>query len=65
MAGRSHASKRKRQLALGVFFAGFVLPELQKRRIFRSEYGGRTLRDHLGLHRPANRHLRITADVLS
>jgi FMN-dependent oxidoreductase (nitrilotriacetate monooxygenase family) len=30
-----------------------VVPELQRRRLFRSEYAGPTLRDHLGLQRPA------------
>lgn len=33
-----------------------VLPELRRRGLFRTEYRGRTLRDHLGLKRPANRH---------
>lgn len=33
-----------------------VIPELQKRGIFRTEYEGRTLREHLGLARPANPH---------
>ena len=28
------------------------LPELQRRGLFRTEYKGRTLRDHLGLARP-------------
>ena len=46
-------------------FVDLVVPELQKRGIFRSEYEGRTLRDHLGLHRPANQNLRTTADALS
>jgi FMN-dependent oxidoreductase (nitrilotriacetate monooxygenase family) len=32
-----------------------LVPELQRRGLFRHEYEGRTLRDHLGLHRPANR----------
>jgi hypothetical protein len=32
-----------------------VVPELQRRGIFRREYKGRTLREHLGLARPANR----------
>ncbi len=36
-------------------FVSRVVPELQRRGIFRSEYEGRTLRDHLGLKRPANR----------
>jgi alkanesulfonate monooxygenase len=36
-------------------FADKVVPELQRRGIFRREYEGRTLRDNLGLPRPANR----------
>ena len=32
-----------------------VVPELQRRGLFRKEYGGPTLRDHLGLPRPENR----------
>jgi alkanesulfonate monooxygenase len=36
-------------------FADKVVPELQRRGIFRKEYAGTTLRDHLGLPRPANR----------
>ncbi len=31
------------------------VPELQRRNFFRREYEGRTLREHLGLPRPANR----------
>jgi len=31
------------------------VPELQRRGLFRREYAGHTLRDHLGLARPANR----------
>ena len=31
-----------------------VVPELQKRGIFRSEYEGPTLRENLGLPRPKN-----------
>lgn len=30
-----------------------LLPELRRRGLFRSEYAGTTLRDHLGLQRPA------------
>ncbi len=33
-------------------FVEFVIPELQKRGIYRKEYSGPTLRDHLGLGRP-------------
>lgn len=36
-------------------FVEKVVPELQRRGIFRTEYEGRTLRDNLGLQRPANR----------
>ena len=32
-----------------------LIPELQRRGLFRTEYEGRTLRDHLSLSRPANR----------
>jgi FMN-dependent oxidoreductase (nitrilotriacetate monooxygenase family) len=32
-----------------------VVPELQRRGLFRSAYTGSTLRDHLGLERPASR----------
>lgn len=35
-------------------FARLVIPELQRRELFRTEYQGSTLRDHLGLDRPAN-----------
>ena len=31
-----------------------LVPELQRRGLFRTEYEGTTLRDHLGLPRPAN-----------
>lgn len=34
-------------------FATLVVPELQRRGLFRRNYEGRTLRDHLGLKRPA------------
>jgi FMN-dependent oxidoreductase (nitrilotriacetate monooxygenase family) len=35
-------------------FVDRVVPELQRRGLFRREYTGRTLREHLGLPRPAN-----------
>jgi FMN-dependent oxidoreductase (nitrilotriacetate monooxygenase family) len=38
-------------------FVDLVVPELQRRQLFRSEYSGTMLRDHLGLERPANRHV--------
>lgn len=34
-------------------FATLVVPELQRRGLFRREYEGSTLREHLGLKRPA------------
>jgi FMN-dependent oxidoreductase (nitrilotriacetate monooxygenase family) len=36
-------------------FVNRVVPELQRRGIYRKAYEGRTLREHLGLARPANR----------
>ena len=33
-------------------FTRLVVPELQRRGLYRKAYGGRTLRDHLGLARP-------------
>jgi alkanesulfonate monooxygenase len=36
-------------------FVDLVVPELQRRGIFRREYEGATLREHLGLPRPENR----------
>ena len=36
-------------------FVDQVVPELQRRGIFRREYEGTTLRENLGLRRPANR----------
>ncbi len=37
-------------------FVDGVIPELQRRGLFRTEYQGATLRENLGLARPANRH---------
>lgn len=36
-------------------FVEQVVPELQRRGLFREDYTGTTLRDHLGLDRPRNR----------
>jgi alkanesulfonate monooxygenase len=36
-------------------FCDQVVPELQRRGLFRRDYEGPTLRDHLGLPRPENR----------
>ena len=37
-------------------FVDLVIPELQRRDLFRTEYTGRTLRDHLGLARPRSQY---------
>lgn len=42
-------------------FVEKVVPELQRRGIFRHEYEGTTLREHLGLPRPENRFFRGSA----
>jgi alkanesulfonate monooxygenase SsuD/methylene tetrahydromethanopterin reductase-like flavin-dependent oxidoreductase (luciferase family) len=39
-------------------FVDRVVPELQRRNLFRREYEGRTLRENLGLPRPENRFFR-------
>ncbi|MHC5674556.1 LLM class flavin-dependent oxidoreductase [Nostoc sp.] len=41
-------------------FVDKVVPELQRRGIFRKEYEGKTLRENLGLARPANRFFQTT-----
>jgi hypothetical protein len=46
---------------LDVFIAE-VVPLLQRRGLFRTEYAGETLRAHYGLPRPDLRFERITAD---
>ncbi len=38
-------------------FVRDVVPELQRRGLMRTRYEGTTLRDHLGLKRPANRNV--------
>ncbi len=43
-------------------FVELVIPELQRRGLFRTEYVGRTLREHLGLPRPPSRYT-TRADV--
>src|SRR4029079_12827769 len=37
-----------------------VIPELQRRGIFRTEYEGKTLRENLGLPRPENRFFKAS-----
>jgi len=39
-------------------FTQAVVPELQRRGLFRTQYEGHTLRDHLGLQRPVHPHAR-------
>ncbi|WP_248312050.1 LLM class flavin-dependent oxidoreductase [Bosea sp. BK604] len=39
-------------------FVTLVVPELQHRGLFRTEYEGRTLRENLGLRRPPSRYAR-------
>jgi alkanesulfonate monooxygenase len=39
-------------------FVDAVVPELQRRGLFRTEYQGHTLRDNLGLMRPDSRYAR-------
>jgi FMN-dependent oxidoreductase (nitrilotriacetate monooxygenase family) len=44
-------------------FAQQVIPELQRRGLFRTEYSGRTLRGHFGLSRPVNQYAAVTANA--
>ena len=37
-------------------FVELVVPELQRRGLFRTEYEGKTLRENLGLKRPVSRY---------
>jgi alkanesulfonate monooxygenase SsuD/methylene tetrahydromethanopterin reductase-like flavin-dependent oxidoreductase (luciferase family) len=46
-------------------FVDQVVPILQQRGLFRTEYTGRSLRDHLGLPRPPNRHVQRAAAARS
>ncbi|WP_260867110.1 LLM class flavin-dependent oxidoreductase [Paenibacillus sp. Y412MC10] len=40
-------------------FVDMVVPELQRRGLFRQEYAGTTLREHLGLERPQSRYAKV------
>jgi len=42
-------------------FVELVIPELQRRGLFRREYEGKTLRENLGLRRPVSRHAEAAA----
>ncbi|MCY1433959.1 Nitrilotriacetate monooxygenase component A [compost metagenome] len=44
-------------------FVDEVVPLLQKRGVFRHEYQGSTLRDHLGLPYPASQYQRAAEAV--
>ena len=46
-------------------FVKFVVPELQKRGVFRKDYSGSTLRDHLGLDRAAIGSWKTNYDTVS
>jgi len=39
-----------------------VVPELQRRGLFRAEYEGRTLRENLGLKRPVSRYAALGSE---
>jgi FMN-dependent oxidoreductase (nitrilotriacetate monooxygenase family) len=44
-------------------FVDLVIPELQRRGLFRTEYEGMTLRENLGLPRPASRFHQVPTGV--
>jgi FMN-dependent oxidoreductase (nitrilotriacetate monooxygenase family) len=46
-------------------FVTLVIPELQRRGLFRTEYEGRTLRENLGLARPRSQYLGHAHDAVS
>ena len=46
-------------------FVDLVIPELQRRGLFRTEYEGTTLRENLGLARPENQHVAPARQVLA
>ncbi|MCX2748724.1 LLM class flavin-dependent oxidoreductase [Arthrobacter sp. MI7-26] len=46
-------------------FVDQVVPILQDRGLFRTEYSGRTLREHYGLERPANTYAGTVAPALT
>jgi len=43
-------------------FVELVVPELQRRGLFRAEYEGQTLRENLGLKRPVSRYATASFD---
>ena len=46
-------------------FVDQVVPILQDRGLFRTEYTGRTLREHYGLERPANQYTGVQGSALA
>jgi hypothetical protein len=46
-------------------FVDKVVPELQRRDLFRREYEGKTLRENLGLPRPENQFFKSPKDLSS
>jgi FMN-dependent oxidoreductase (nitrilotriacetate monooxygenase family) len=46
-------------------FVKFVIPELQNRGLFRTEYEGATLRENLGLRRPESRYAPSRRDLVT
>jgi alkanesulfonate monooxygenase len=46
-------------------FVDLVIPELQKRGLFRTEYEGKILRENLGLKRPVNQYSAKAVEKLS
>ena len=44
-------------------FVELVVPELQRRGLYRTRYEGSTLREHLGLAVPPLGHLRMRAPI--
>jgi alkanesulfonate monooxygenase SsuD/methylene tetrahydromethanopterin reductase-like flavin-dependent oxidoreductase (luciferase family) len=46
-------------------FVDLVIPELRRRGLFRTEYTGHTLREHLGLRRPVSQFARQEAASVS
>jgi alkanesulfonate monooxygenase len=47
------------------YFVDRVVPELQRRGLYRREYEGKTLRENLGLPRPENRFFAQTPERLA
>ncbi|MDZ8080264.1 MAG: LLM class flavin-dependent oxidoreductase [Nostoc sp. DcaGUA01] len=46
-------------------FVDLVIPELQRRGLFRTQYEGRTLRENLGLPRPVNQFSKVASPELA